>query len=83
MSYRIQPNDFENLDGSLGLALRCLSKNDYVTELSKFPHEFSIVIKITEILTNQGTENLYSEMLEINSYIEIVNNLDSELDAEN
>lgn len=82
MSYRIQPNDFNNLNDSVGFAVRCLSKNDYVTELSKISHAFSVVIKITEILTNEGTENLYSEMLEINSHIEISNSLDAELDVE-
>ncbi|MDN4028207.1 S8 family peptidase [Chryseobacterium gambrini] len=84
MSYRIQPNDFNNLNDIVALAVRCLSKNDYISELSKSSHEFSIVIKITEILTNEGkgTENLYSEMLNINNHIEILNNLDSELNPE-
>ena len=83
VSYRIQPTDFSKLDDMISIAVRCLSKNEYAKKLSKQSHQFSIVIKITEILTNEGNENLYSEMLKINNHIEILNSVDAELDAEN
>lgn len=83
MSYRIQPNDYAKLDDSIAIAIRCLCKNPYLDELSLKTHMFSVVVKITEILTNEGSGNLYSEMLEINNYLDISNNLDLDLEAEN
>ncbi|MEZ0181898.1 S8 family peptidase [Flavobacterium oncorhynchi] len=82
-SYRFQPNDIVNCDGSVALAVRCLAKNQYNEELSKRSHEFSITIKITELLSNQNSAgvNLYSEMLKINNYLEIEAVNDADLDA--
>jgi len=81
-SYRFQPNDIINSDGSVALAVRCLAKNEYSEELSKTPHAFSIAIKITEIVSNQNRAgvDLYSEMMKINNYlaIEAVNDADLE-----
>ncbi|WP_316633058.1 S8 family peptidase [uncultured Flavobacterium sp.] len=80
-SYRFQPNDIINCDGSVALAVRCLAKNEYIEGLSKHPHEFSITVKVTEILSNQNSAgiNLYSEMMKINNYLEI--EADTDLDA--
>ncbi|RKS97575.1 S8 family peptidase [Chryseobacterium defluvii] len=83
MSYRIQPADFSKLDDKISIVVRCLAKKDYMKSLKKQKHNFSMVIKITEILSNENTENLYSEMLEINEFIEIKNENNIDLDAEN
>jgi len=83
MSYRLQPADFERIDDSIAIAIRCLSKNDYTKQYSKKSNNFSLIIKITEILLNESDGNLYNEMLEINNYIDISNSLDLELEAEN
>ncbi len=82
-TYRLQPDDYEKINDSLAISVRCLAKNEYITELEKLKHPFSIVIKITEILSNENGNNLYSEMLEINNFLEIESNLDTDLQAEN
>lgn len=82
MSYRIQPTDFSKLDDMTSIVVRCLAKNEYFKS-SKLAHNFSLVIKITEILSNINTGNLYSEMLEINEFIDIHNNNNVDLEAEN
>lgn len=82
-TYKLQPNDYEKIDDSLAISIRCLAKNEHLKELESSKHPFSIVIKITEILNNENGNNLYSEMLEINNFLEIDNNLDFDLEAEN
>lgn len=82
MSYRIQPTDFSKLDDMTSIVVRCLAKNEYFKS-SKLAHNFSLVIKITEILSNINTGNLYSEMLKINQFIDIHNNNNVDLEAEN
>lgn len=83
MSYRIQPNDFYSLNDIVGIAVRCLSKKDYESELIKKSHDFSIVVKITELITNEINENLYNQFLEVNNYNEISNDIVTELELEN
>ena len=82
-TYRLQPKDIVNCDGSVGLAVRCLAKNDYLEELIKTPHHFSITVKITELISNKNRAgvDLYSEMMKINNYMEIETHLDNGLDA--
>ena len=82
-TYRLQPTDYEKIDDSLAISVRCLAKKEHLQNLKNSRHNFSVVIKITEILNNETSGNLYSEMLEINNFIEIDNNLDTELEAEN
>jgi hypothetical protein len=82
MPYRLQPNDYEMIGNSLALSVRCLAKNEYVNELQKASHDFSIVIKISEIITNETGNNLYSEMISINNYIDIDNSLSPDLESE-
>ncbi|MBD8082250.1 S8 family peptidase [Chryseobacterium caseinilyticum] len=82
MSYRIQPTDFNILNDMTSIVVRCLAKNEHLDSLNH-SHNFSLIIKITEILSNENTGNLYLEMLEVNEFIEIQNNNDLDLEAEN
>ena len=79
MQYRLQPNDLTKLGNSVAVAIRCLAKNEYKDELERINHQFSLVIKITELNKNENEFSLYDEMLQINSHI----NIDSELEIEN
>lgn len=83
MTYRLQPTDFVKINDKLALSVRCLAKNQYLSELSKINHSFSIVCKISELISNDGVSDLYSEMLEVNDFLEIDNNLDLDIDLEN
>ncbi|WP_426092755.1 S8 family peptidase [Flavobacterium sp. DSR3-2] len=83
MTYKLQPNDYDKIDDSLAIAVRCLAKKEHFEKFKNSSHPFSIVIKITEILSNENGSNLYSEMLEINNFLEIDSNLNTELEAEN
>lgn len=82
-TYRLQPKDIVNCDGSLALAVRCLAKNDYIEELLKTSHHFSITVKITELVSNKNNAgvDLYSEMMKINNYLEIETDIDTNLEA--
>jgi hypothetical protein len=82
MQYRVQPYDYETINNSLAISVRCLAKNEYVKQYEKQNNPFSIVIKITEIINNEGSSNLYSEMLKINNHNEIRNIIDTSLDLE-
>lgn len=82
MQYRVQSYDYETINNSLAISVRCLAKNEYVKQYEKQNNPFSIVIKITEIINNEGSSNLYSEMLKINNHIEIRNIIDTSLDLE-
>ncbi|WP_010182985.1 S8 family peptidase [Aquimarina agarilytica] len=86
--YKLQPNDIDKLNGSLALAIRCLSKDDIDEGLSdllkKNSHAFSLVLTITEEIKNETENSLYSEMLEINTLDIISDNLlESDLNIEN
>lgn len=82
MQYRLQPYDYKLINDSLALSVRCLIKNPYIKQFEKVDNPFSIVIKITEIISNDGDSNLYSEMLKINNHIEINSTVESNLDLE-
>ncbi len=82
MSYRLQPHDYEKLNDSLALSVRCLVKNEYLQQFENVNNPFSIILKITEIVHNENGSNLYSEMLTVNNYINIENNLDLDLEAQ-
>ena len=81
MQYRLQPYDYNLINDSLALSVRCLVKNAYTKQYERLDNPFSIVIKITEIISIDGNSNLYSEMLKINNHVEIDNGID--LEAEN
>ena len=82
MQYRVQPYDYKLINDSLALSVRCLVKNEYIKQYEKLNNPFSIVIKVTEIISNDGDSNLYSEMLKINNHIEISNVIESDLNLE-
>jgi hypothetical protein len=81
MQYRLQPYDYNLINDSLALSVRCLVKNAYIKQYERLNNPFSIVIKITEIISVDGDSNLYSEILKINNHVEIDNGID--LEAEN
>ena len=83
-SYRMQPADILNADGSIAIAVRCLAKNSFIEQLRNQQHHFSLMVNVTEIIANEnaGDINLFHEMMLINNYIEIENNMDIDLEAE-
>lgn len=78
-SFTLQPHDIINVDGSVALAIRCLPKTDFKTILSRVNHPFSVAIRITELISNENEpqQNLYTEMMRINAYLDIENDLDA------
>lgn len=80
MQYRLQTYDYDLINDSIALSVRCLVKNAYLKQYEKLNNPFSIVIKITEIINNEGVSNLYSEMLKINNHIVIESAIDLELE---
>ncbi|MDR6527212.1 S8 family peptidase [Chryseobacterium rhizosphaerae] len=78
-SFTLQPHDIVNVDGSVALAIRCLAKTDFKTTLSEVNHPFSVAIRITELISNENEpqQNLYAEMMRINAYLDIENDLDA------
>ena len=80
MQYRLQPYDYNLINDSLALSVRCLVKNAYTKQYERLNNPFSIVIKITEIISIDGDSNLYSEMLKINNHVEIDNGIDLEVE---
>ncbi len=83
-SYRMQPADLINADGSVAIAVRCLAKNSFTEQLRNRPHHFSLMVNITEIISNENATgiNLFNEMLQINNYISIENNIGLDLEAD-
>lgn len=83
-NYRMQPADIINADGSVAIAVRCLAKNSFIELLKNRQHRFSLMVNVTEIIANEnaGDINLFHEMMQINNYIEIENNIDIDLEAE-
>ncbi|EQB90589.1 S8 family peptidase [Elizabethkingia anophelis] len=84
MSYRLQPNDIVSCDGSVAIAVRCLAKNDFLHRLKQGEHNFSIVVRISEIITNANEPgiNLFTEMMKINNYVNISNDVEGGLDID-
>jgi len=84
MSYRLQPNDIVNCDGSVAIAVRCLAKNNFLHALKQSKHNFSIVVRVSEIITNTNEPgiNLFTEMMKINNYVDISNNVEAGLDID-
>lgn len=78
-TFILQPKDIVNVDGSVALAVRCLSKTDFRHALSGVYHPFSIAIRITELISNENEpqQNLYTEMMRINAHLSIENDLDA------
>lgn len=83
-SYRLQPKDIISSSGSIALAVRCLAKNEYLEDLIKKNHQFSITVRVTELISNENSLgiDLYSEMMEINNYLHITNEINIETDLE-
>ncbi|MDC6387906.1 S8 family peptidase [Maribacter sp. PR1] len=69
--YRLQPSDIVGLDGSMAIAVRCVSKSNIDSQLLHHyrtaEHPFSIVITVTEEVKNETEHNLYEEMLACNN----------------
>ncbi|MDM1555879.1 S8 family serine peptidase [Chryseobacterium indologenes] len=78
-SFTLQPHDIINVDGSVAFAIRCLAKTDFKNILSRVNHPFSVVIRITELISNENEpqQNLYTEMMRINAHLDIENDLDA------
>lgn len=78
-SFTLQPQDIVNVDGSVALAIRCLGKADFKDTLSRVNHPFSIAIRITELISNENEpqQELYTEMMRINAYLDIETDLDA------
>lgn len=83
-TYRLQPNDINTCNDSVSIAVRCLVKKDFVDSLKDRMHDFSLVIRISEIVSNKNTvsSSLYNEMMKINNYLDINGELDGSLDAD-
>ncbi|MGJ1320751.1 S8 family peptidase [Sphingobacterium spiritivorum] len=84
MTYRLQPNDIVSCDGSVAIAVRCLAKNDFLHRLKQGEHNFSIVVRVSEIITNTNEPgiNLFTEMMKINNYVDISNDVEGGLDID-
>jgi subtilisin family serine protease len=82
-SYKLQPNDLNELNGSIGIAVRCLVKNNLNTIHTSIENEFSLVIRLTEIVKNAVSNSLYDEIREINNVVDIalITDTDLELDT--
>lgn len=82
-SYTLQPNDLNKVDGTIGIAVRCLVKNNLNTIHSSIENEFSLVIRLTEIVRNAVSNSLYDEIREINNVLDIalITDTDLELDT--
>lgn len=84
MSYRLQPTDLNNCEGSVAIAVRCLAKKDFLNSLKNTEHRFSLVVCISEIIANENQPGIdfFNEMMKINNYIDIVNNVDGDLELD-
>jgi hypothetical protein len=87
-SFNLQPTDIIAADGSIALAIKCYSKSEIpdtlLTNLKQNDHPFSLVIRITELTSNNAVSNLYSEMITINTIeniAEATGALEADLDA--
>lgn len=87
-SFNLQPTDIVAADGSVALAIKCYSKSEIpdalLTNLKQDDHPFSLVIRITELTSNNADSNLYSEMVAINeieNIAEATGTLEADLDA--
>ncbi|MBL4905789.1 MAG: S8 family peptidase [Flavobacteriaceae bacterium] len=84
--YRLQPRDIVSLNGQMAVAVRCLSKDNMIDEELKYDiennqHAFSLVIRITEELKNNTENNLYNEMLAINS-LTVISEVETDTDLD-
>ncbi|WP_156305779.1 S8 family peptidase [Sphingobacterium endophyticum] len=84
ISYRLQPVDINNCKDSVAIAVRCLAKKDFLNTLKHSEHYFSLVIRISEIMTNENTPGIefYNEIMKINNYLDIANIIEGDLDLE-
>lgn len=84
MLYRLQPTDLNNCEGSVAIAVRCLAKNDFLNSLMNTEHRFSLVVCISEIIVNKNQPGIhfFNEMMKINNYVDIVNNVEGDLDLD-
>ncbi len=72
-TFKLQSKDIQNNKDSVAIAVRCLVKNDYIDFLKETVHDFSLVVRVTEIISNENNPDvdLYTEMMKINNYLEI------------
>jgi hypothetical protein len=87
-SFNLQPKDIIAADGSIALAIKCYSKSEIpdalLTNLKQNNHPFSLVMRITELTSNNADSDLYSEMVAINeveNIAEAIGTLAVDLDA--
>jgi hypothetical protein len=81
-SYTLQPNDLKNVDGTIGIAVRCLVKNNLTTIHSSTENEFSLVIRLTEIIKNSISNSLYDQVRSLNNVVDITVISDADLDLD-
>ena len=86
MTYTLQPSDINSIGDSIALGVRCLAKKNIpdadFEKLNTSDHNFSVIIRVTELPENKVSNNLYSEMSNCNN-IEIISNADLEVTLEN
>jgi hypothetical protein len=81
-SYVLQPNDLYNLESSIGIGVRCLVKNNLETIHSSKENEFSLVIRLTEIVKNDLRKSLYDEIRSLNNVVDIALFSDTDLELD-
>jgi len=74
-SYTLQTNDLNIIDDSIALGVRCLAKDEipasHTAHLKGQKHNFSIVLRLTELPENKASNQLYSEMIACNDILTI------------
>ena len=87
-SYSLQPNDLTNVGDAIALGIRCLCKDDipesHRQHVENTQHQFSLVLRVTELPINKADGRLYQEMIACNNIqniIEATGEIDAELDV--
>lgn len=74
-SYTLQSADLNTVDDSIALGVRCLAKEEipatHTAHLKGKKHNFSVVIRVTELPENKASNQLYSEMIACNDIMNI------------
>jgi Subtilase family len=74
-SYTLQSADMYALGDSIALGVRCLAKEEIPTTHSAYlkgqKHNFSVVLKVTELPESKASNQLYSEMIVCNIILNI------------
>lgn len=75
-SYILQSTDLNVVDDSIAVGVRCLVKEEipatHAAHLKGKKHNFSAVLRITELPENKASNQLYSQMIACNDVLNIV-----------